>query len=182
MEIIPIEHISFDGCELFVTRIEKSQSNRRANETSAVDRLLSQAFNQGARLGHRPSGAPYIIGTEKNISISQSRDYASLAVSKIYVPGVDVEQPREQLWHVAARILSEEELDVYGSSMELLLRAWTLKEAIYKAALTEGLDFRADIHLPLDLTSDLAKVKTREFKILTIDQTPTRSIALTCAI
>ena len=38
-------------------------------------------------------------------------------------------------------------MGIYAPVSDGLLQAWTLKEALYKAALTPGLDFRADIHI-----------------------------------
>ncbi len=47
--------------------------------------------------------------------------------------------------------MSAEEVGYYSDS---LVKAWTLKEALYKAALTPGLDFRRDIRLPLTPDAD----------------------------
>jgi phosphopantetheinyl transferase (holo-ACP synthase) len=47
---------------------------------------------------------------------------------------------------------------VYSATPEGLLQAWTLKEALYKAALTPGLDFREQIALPLDPGTKKARV------------------------
>ena len=67
---------------------------------------------------------------------------------------------------VAPRVLSESEMAVYGVSSDLLLRAWTMKEALYKAALTPGLDFRRDIMLPSHPASTAATVAGRPFTII----------------
>lgn len=165
--MVAISHDSVQRCE---------------NERRAVDMLLKAALGRSVNLSHRPSGAPYIAGSGLKISISHSRDYACLAVSSGLAPGVDVEQPRMQLQRVAARVLSQSELAIYGKSIDLLLRAWTLKEALYKAALTEGLDFRKDICLPLSLESDTAYVKDAPYRILMVDCDSLRTVALTQAL
>ena len=92
--------------------------------------------------------------------------------------GVDIEQWREQLVRVAPRVLSESEMAVYGASSDLLLRAWTMKETLYKAALTPGLDFRRDIVLPPHPTSTAATVAGRPFTIITTLPLATNTLTL----
>ena len=173
-----IKKIDAGTCCLYVTALDPCVTPRREAEREAVQRLVRHVFGDDARPGHRDSGAPFVEGSALHISISHSRSAACLAVAADGAPGVDIEEPREQLRRVAPRVLSAEELDVYGRSMTLLLRAWTLKEALYKAALTPGLDFRSDIALPLDLDDMTAKVCGREYDILLVDETPERTIAL----
>ena len=167
------------NCRLFSTAIDTNTDQRRKAEIQAVRRLADEAFGKDAIICHDSNGAPFIDNKDCHISISHSRDTACLALSFDRPVGVDIEQPREQLSRVAHRVLSDAEMSVYGSSLRLLLRAWTLKEALYKAALTPGLDFRTDICLPLDLNCMTASVKGRIFDILLIYENDRRTIALT---
>lgn len=173
-----IEKIDSGTCHLYITALDPGVAQRREAEREAVERLVCYVFGDSGRVGHRDTGAPYIKGADVYISISHSRSVACLAVADDGVPGVDVEEPREQLRRVAPRVLSDDEMAVYGRGMPLLLRAWTLKEALYKAALTPGLDFRRDIALPLDLDDMTARVGERLFDILLIDTTDERTVAL----
>lgn len=161
---------SLDGCQ------------RREAERRAVAGLVSQAFGPEAVITHNPDGSPAIKGRATSISISHSRDYACIAFSDRRTVGVDIEQPREQLRRVAPRVLSDSELTVYSRSDALLLRAWTLKEALYKAALTPGLDFRADIRLPLDPDCRRATAAGRDFEIITTSAAPDHTITLVATI
>ncbi len=142
---------------------------RREAEKAAVAALLARAL-PGAVLRHTADGAPVVDGGPF-ISVSHSRTHAALAVCPHAPVGIDVETPRAQLARVAPRVLSEPEMAVYGASPEGLLQAWTLKEALYKAALTPGLDFRRDIRLPLGHEKNEATVATpggaaRRFAVL----------------
>lgn len=166
-------------CRLYVTAIDSSSANRRQAETEAVGRLVREAFGPDAVVGHHSSGAPYISGKHTPVSISHSRRTACLAVGHDRPVGVDVEEAREQLRHVAPRILSRAELMVYGKSLSLLLKAWSMKEALYKAALIPGLDFRTDIMLPDNPDNPTASVRERIFNILLVDETADRTIVLT---
>lgn len=153
---------------LAVCAVAHDGLSRKDAETKAVGQLLSYVVGSDCRIAHNSEGAPFIDGSDLKISISHSRDYACIAVSSSRVIGVDIEQPRDQLRRVADRVMSDEEVAVYGASEALLLRAWTLKEALYKAALTPGLDFRRDINLPLDIDCQVAHVLGCPYNILSV--------------
>ena len=129
----------------------------REAERVAVAELVREALGEGVSTGHRPDGSPTVDVPGVVISVSHCATCAAIALSDRPI-GIDVETERSQLARVAARVLSPAELACYG---ERLQAAWTLKEALYKAALTPGLDFRRDIQLPLD-GGDTALVLTPE--------------------
>lgn len=98
----------------------------------AVDRLVARAAGTDARVIHDPDGAPLLVGSPLNISISHSRHFAAVAVDADRRIGVDIEEPRlEQLQRVISKFLTPDELPGWGHR---LLQAWTCKEAVFKAA------------------------------------------------
>ncbi|MDE6334645.1 MAG: 4'-phosphopantetheinyl transferase superfamily protein [Muribaculaceae bacterium] len=140
--------LSDDIC-VYLCRIAGCGS-RREEEQAAVTRLVEAAAGAGSVVSHREDGSPYVEGKDIEISVSHSRSCAALAVSSRGRVGVDIEDNRaEQLRRVAARVLSEAEMDVYGPGATGAVRAWTLKEAAYKAVAGAPADFRR-IELPLD--------------------------------
>lgn len=161
-----IEHLDCGSVQVWLCPVEAAPTRREA-EQRAVGRLLRAAFPDGAELRHTAEGVPCLAGSDVYISISHSRTCAALAVCADAPVGIDVEDWREQLTRVAPRVLSAAELAVYGASPELLLRAWTLKEALYKAAGIPGADFRRDIHLPLLPDATSATVGRTSFTIIT---------------
>lgn len=163
-----IEIFKYDDITLGVTPIEADPDRTRTErEHAAVRAIIARFFGVDARIGHSDTGAPYLVGREDiSLTVSHSRDYAAVAFSSERTIGVDIEQWREQLLRVAPRVLSESEMAVYGVSSDLLLRAWTMKEALYKAALTPGLDFRRDITLPSHPASTAATVAGRPYTII----------------
>lgn len=170
-----IEIFKYDDITLGITPIEADPGRMRTErEHAAVGAIIARFFGVDARVGHRDSGAPYLVGREDiSLTVSHSRDYAAIAFSTRRTIGVDIEQWREQLLRVAPRVLSESEMAVYSVSSDLLLRAWTMKEALYKAALTPGLDFRRDITLPSNPASTAATVSGRPYTIIaTLTITP----------
>ncbi len=131
--------------ELLTCAIEPSpNATRRDTERRGVESLLRRRLGSGVELAHTPQGAPLLVGLKLHVSISHCRDMVVVALSDNGV-GVDVETWREQLPKVAPRVFSTDEVMWAGSSRERLLRLWTAKEAIYKLALTPGLDFVRDI-------------------------------------
>lgn len=106
--------------------------SRREREREAVRRLVRTAFGPDAVLEHRADGSPFVAAAgESQISVSHSRRMAVLAVAPVAV-GVDIEEAREQLLRVACRFMTPDEQRHYPTP-ELILKAWTLKEAAFKA-------------------------------------------------
>lgn len=121
---------------------------RRQAERAATMRLIRALLGSDAELGHSPDGAPLITGSSINISVSHSRLYAAIAIDPHRRIGIDTETWRDQLLRVAPRFLSSHEQALY-STPALLLHAWTVKEAVYKAAGITGLPLAEGIRLSL---------------------------------
>lgn len=140
--------------------------SRRQREVQVVTELVEGVFGKDFHIEHTPEGAPFVPGISRPISVSHSRNLAALAVgaragSRI---GIDAEEARMQLARVAPRVLSKRELDQYSQLPDGLLRAWTMKEALYKAAGIPGLDFSTDIVLPDPADADcVATVRRQRF-------------------
>ena len=169
----------YDDILLMVMPISRDNSlGQRDAEHKAAESLVAEALGDDVTIGHQQSGAPYLIGSDLFISISHSRHYAAISLSPSPGIGVDIEESRSQLRKVAPRVLSESELAAYGHSDDMLLQAWTLKEALYKAALTPGLDFRRDIGLPIPATSTTATVCGKSFEVIAILTRPDYTLSL----
>lgn len=118
-------------------------------EAAAVAREVYGA----AGVEHRASGAPYLIDEngepiEPCISISHTDQW--LAVMSATVPcGVDIELIDRRVDHLARRFAAQAELDIaqraFAANAALLV--WCVKEAIYKMAGREGVDFTRDMTL-----------------------------------
>lgn len=110
---------------------------------------------------HLPSGAPLLQGELYRISISHTDHFLAVAslpktpevtlaeFSLRAAMGIDVEKlTRTQVLKIRDKFLSEEELlMVAPDDVEKNIIAWTAKEALYKAALTPGLEFCRDIKI-----------------------------------
>lgn len=110
-------------------------------------------------IGHFPNGAPFLFGTPTRISMTHTGNLLAVASLpktpeadlSVFNPrtalGIDAEKlDRSQVLKVRSRFLSDaEQAAISADSMEDNIIAWTAKEALYKAAMTEGLDFRDSI-------------------------------------
>ncbi len=122
-------------------------SGRRCLERATTIAVLRNLMGPAVSLMHDPDGSPILNGRHEYISISHSLKDVAVAIDPERRAGIDTETWREQLSRVAGKYLSETERKEYCTP-ELLLRAWTVKEAVYKAAKTPGLALVGGIALP----------------------------------
>lgn len=111
------------------------------------------------RIGHFANGAPFLYGETSRISLTHTGRFLAVATmprtpeatlsefSPRTAMGIDAERlDREQVLKIRERFLSPAELELVApDDVEANIKAWTAKEALYKAAMTEGLDFREGI-------------------------------------
>ena len=123
-------------------------------------------------IGHYSNGAPFIFGLNTRISISHTSHFlvgaflpkTPEANLEIFAPrtalGVDAESiDRSQVISVRDKFLTEKETEkISKDDVRKNIIAWTCKEALYKAAMTPGLDWRKNLvieDLPeIDLTPE----------------------------
>lgn len=112
-------------------------------------------------IGHFKNGAPFLYGETARISITHCDGLFAVATlpstpeveldsfSARAALGIDAERAdRKQVLRIRERFLSSAELSlVPEDDICLNVLAWTVKEAAYKAAMTEGLDFRENIRI-----------------------------------
>lgn len=160
------------GVRVYATSLPDTPTGRgparRVAEGAAIKRLLREAFPYGERprIGHYSSGAPFLSdpdtdgntpptplgGPWPSISISHCAAMVALATGPAgYNIGIDCEtgSRRRQLSQTASRFLSPTQMEAW-SQWPMSLWAWTIKEALYKAAGIPGLNL-ADIPLPHEI-------------------------------
>ena len=108
---------------------------KREKEKAMVSFLIRQVFGQSAIVGHTSEGAPFLESDPSLfISVTHSGDLAAIAWSRESPVGIDLQYPSPALRRVVSRFLSESQQAYWAASDERLLRAWTIKEAVFKAA------------------------------------------------
>lgn len=140
--------------------------------------LVSEHSDDGLRtVSHFPNGAPSLIGENRRVSLTHTGRFLALAigpevegdeVGECFLPscalGIDAERcDRQQVIRIRERFLSSEELEMIDAEdVEANVRAWTIKEAVYKAMLTPGVDFRKEIHIV-----EMPEIKSRKKGVAT---------------
>ena len=124
--------------------------------------VYSENGKEGYReIGHFRNGAPFLVGETGRISITHTGRFLAVATlpdtpevdlsvfSERAALGIDAERAdREQTLRVREKFLSDDEQQMIDKDdVQKNVMAWTAKEALYKAAMLEGLDFKNDIRI-----------------------------------
>lgn len=124
--------------------------------------VYSENGKEGYReIGHFRNGAPFLVGETGRISITHTGRFLAVATlpdtpevdlsvfSERAAMGIDAERAdREQTLRVREKFLSDDEQQMIDKDdVQKNVMAWTAKEALYKAAMQEGLDFKNDIRI-----------------------------------
>lgn len=104
---------------------------KRRMEVMAELILLNRHGYEG--LKHDKYGAPCLLDSSKQISISHCRDYVCVCLSD-YPVGVDIETWGQRAWKVREKFLSKEEIVMTEceKNEKLALLLWCAKEAAFK--------------------------------------------------
>lgn len=112
-------------------------------------------------IDHFESGIPYLEEYQGRISITHTSHFFAVAflpkTSDIPLDsfnprtamGIDAEPlDRSQVFKIREKFLSDKELEnIPKDDLKANIIAWTAKEALYKAALTPGIDFKNNIQI-----------------------------------
>ncbi|MDO4320128.1 MAG: 4'-phosphopantetheinyl transferase superfamily protein [Bacteroidales bacterium] len=157
----------FGSTRIVASAVDGGDAPRRTRERSTALRLASSLLGREVDIDHDDDGAPVVRGDAVHISVTHSARIVAVAVDPLHRIGIDIEDVRaRQLRLVAPRVLSHDELTLWGGSDVSLTRAWTLKEALYKAAVVPGADWRADLCLPHALDGRKARACGLEYDVI----------------
>lgn len=118
------------------------KSEKRKKEFLIARILLKQMFGQTIAVSYDAFGAPFIEGSDWNISITHSGCFVAVARSKQAL-GIDVELISEKLERTKHKYSSDKELSQIDPSQNLfhLTLSWSAKESVYKLVGSEALIF-----------------------------------------
>ncbi len=96
---------------------------------------------------YNENGQPELSRCNEHISISHTREFAAVALSPRFIPGIDIERPSPRIGKVKERFLNEQEKKFISPKTEdeQIGLIWCAKEAIFKKAGQNGLNFRQNI-------------------------------------
>jgi phosphopantetheinyl transferase len=125
---------------------EKQQLEQYSNEGRKIDfltsRILLTELMEGRfSIGHKGTGKPFIEESDFRISISHSKNFVSMIISKNKEVGVDVEHISERPRKVRKKFMTANELK-WCADDEGMTILWSAKEAIFKI-FEKDLDFQS---------------------------------------
>lgn len=119
-------------------------SESRLREIAATRVLLSRIINRSVKIEYLPNGKPYLGDYPLNISISHTKGYAAVILSRSECLGIDIEYISERVKRIRSRFVSDKEsIDPENEPIHLLLH-WSAKETMYKALSREGVELKTD--------------------------------------
>lgn len=127
---------SLDMRELFDSEISAYKSDSRRQEKLAVYSLLWRMTNSKIRISHNEDGKPIVDGY--NISISHTRGYASVILSKLKNVAVDIEYYSDRVARIADKFIREDEI---ATDIGSQLINWSVKETVYKYFSEQNLQY-----------------------------------------
>ncbi len=125
----------------------KSISRKREFITSRILRHRILGFQT---IHYTEHGAPYTKG-KGFISISHCKNWVGIAVNENYSIGLDLEPPRENIFALSYKFLSDNELLKFDIRSKLeVTKIWSAKEALYKLAGRKKIIFKTELLLDKD--------------------------------
>ncbi|MEN9917953.1 MAG: hypothetical protein RL662_389 [Bacteroidota bacterium] len=127
---------------------EHVSSSKRLFEQASVRVLLKSLLDEEKAIEYLPSGKPYLKDSLYHISISHTKGYSAVLLSKQVTVGIDIECISDKVKQVRSRFVSKcEHIDAEHELIHLLLH-WSAKETLYKAMDCVGVDLKQ--HLLID--------------------------------
>ena len=130
--------------------------NNRQKETAAVYALLNEMLGRGGwTIDHEDSGRPILRGSDMEIGISHTKNYASIILSRHKRVAVDIEYISDRIFKIEDKFMRSDERDysltlcnnikisddTHINKAYILLLFWCAKETVYK--------YYSDEHLAL---------------------------------
>ncbi|MEI6764454.1 MAG: 4'-phosphopantetheinyl transferase superfamily protein [Bacteroidota bacterium] len=123
------------------------RNDTRKRQWLAYRTLIREMLGENYLLIYDGDGKPHINEPGHFVSVSHSKDYAAVIVSKDKAVGIDVEMIHPRIEKVIGKFLSEEEIGAVGTAkrLEKLFVYWSGKEALYKLDGKGAADFSHQI-------------------------------------
>jgi phosphopantetheinyl transferase len=134
--------------DVYYSDVMRMPSDKRKQEWLAVRLLLQHLSGSSVRIEYRENGAPYLSGSACNISLSHTKGFAAIILSKNKNPGIDVEYRSIRAWRLYKKYMNENEwkmitptTDTSTNIADIATICWCAKETAYKALGATCVDF-----------------------------------------
>ena len=124
-------------------------SEKRKSEYLAVRVTMKKMLGSEKTIIYDTDGKPALSDGGFQISISHSANWIAVIAHPTRSVGIDIEVPTEKMKKLYKRFLSETEQKELsnGEHLNLLMLAWSAKEALYKIIGMEAVDFAKQLRI-----------------------------------
>ena len=124
-------------------------SEKRKSEYLAVRVTMKKMLGSEKIIIYDTDGKPTLSDESFQISISHSANWIAVMAHPTRSVGIDIEVPTEKMKKLYKRFLSETEQKELsnGEHLNLLMLAWSAKEALYKIIGMEAVDFAKQLRI-----------------------------------
>ena len=138
----PNNELNSDDYQIFLSR----KANHMKRQFLASRKLIA-LVGPDLRVTYK-NDIPF-LSDNRNISISHSENLATILISEKNGIGVDIERINKKVHSIKSKFLNQKEINYLRGDKEtrMLTKAWTAKEAIYKALRKPGIIFSENILL-----------------------------------
>lgn len=149
LELLP------DNGALYSVQLDKFSSEHRKREWLAVRVLICNMIGEIKEISYEESGKPFLADNSYQISISHTRGYVAVIISKNRRIGIDIEILGERALKVAHKFVDDTEL-IYPETdkitrAEMLTMIWSAKETMYKCMDSREILFREELHVDVNI-------------------------------
>jgi phosphopantetheinyl transferase len=143
--------------EDYYSDVMKISSDKRKQEWLAVRLLLQHLSGSSVYIRYRGNGAPYLLGSACNISLSHTKGFVAIILSENKNPGIDIEYRSVRAWKLHKKYMNENErtmtmpaadADNPAASVvtdvsvaDIATICWCAKETAFKALEATSVDF-----------------------------------------
>jgi 4'-phosphopantetheinyl transferase EntD len=138
----PNNELNSEDYQIFLKR----KANQLRKQFLASRKLIA-LVDSDLRISYKDN-IPF-LSDSRNISISHSQNIVTILISEKNGIGVDIERINKKVHSIKSKFLNQKEIHYLSGDQETrkLTRAWTAKEAIYKAVRKPGIIFSENILL-----------------------------------
>ncbi len=130
-----------------VKTLEGFRNHSRKLEWLSVRTLINDMTGTNSRIIYNEDRKPFLLDNSLHISISHSRNFTSILLSRFRRVGIDLEYMSHRISKISDRFINENEK--ITSSPDLLRYHlyihWCAKEALYKVCDKKNINFRKNL-------------------------------------
>ncbi|MDH8702212.1 4'-phosphopantetheinyl transferase [Dysgonomonadaceae bacterium PH5-43] len=151
--VLPIEHSSDELIDIlrnnaYLADIETKCEARRV-EKLTVRYLIYMLLGEHKKITYNENGRPLLHDNSYNISISHTKGYVAVALSKKHEVGIDIEFISTRVKNIQSRFMSDVELKNISTSNPVthLLLHWSAKESLFKRLNYKDINFISELEI-----------------------------------